>query len=96
MKTIRTLFAALSLATLSLAAFAVQVNINTGDATALAETIDGVGPKLAMTIIQYRQANGPFQSVDELQNVKGIGTKIVEKNRSKMTVGNKKTQSEQQ
>ena len=86
MKTIRTLFASLCLTALSYGAFAGPVNINTADATALAETINGVGPKLAMAIVEYRQSNGLFQSVDELQNVKGIGAKTVEKNRNKITV----------
>lgn len=35
--------------------------------------LPGVGPGLARRIVEYRAANGPFQSVDDLQNVSGIG-----------------------
>jgi competence protein ComEA len=96
MKTIRNLFASLCLAALSCAAFASPVNINTADATALAQTIDGVGPKLAVAIVDYRDSNGPFQSVDELERVKGIGAKTVEKNRNKITVEVEQAQAQPQ
>lgn len=86
MKMIRTLLACLFLSMLSVGAYAVPVNINTADASVLAETITGVGPKLAAAIVQYRKEHGPFQSVDELQKVKGIGATTVEKNRSKLSV----------
>ena len=39
------------------------------------ETLDGIGPGLAGRIIEYRQAHGGFRSVDELQEVSGIGDK---------------------
>ncbi len=86
MKTIRTLLICLFVATLSLAATAEPVNINTEDAATLAESINGVGPKLAAAIVQYRKEYGPFRSVDELQHIKGIGPTTVEKNRANLTV----------
>lgn len=48
------------------------VNINTADATTL-ETLPGIGPSKAATIIAYRQDNGPFATVEAIQNVSGIG-----------------------
>lgn len=48
------------------------VNINSADAAAL-ESLPGVGPSTAQSIIAYRNANGPFASVDDLKKVKGIG-----------------------
>lgn len=48
------------------------VNINTAGATEL-ETLPGVGPVIAQNIIDHRQANGPFGSVDEILEVSGIG-----------------------
>jgi competence protein ComEA len=50
------------------------VDINSADATAL-ETLDGVGPALAQRILAYRTAHGGFRSVNDLQNVTGIGPK---------------------
>lgn len=49
-----------------------KVNINTAGQTEL-ETLPGIGPSLAQRIIEYRETNGNFQSIEDLQNVKGIG-----------------------
>jgi competence protein ComEA len=51
-----------------------KVDINKADATAL-ETLDGVGPALAQRILDYRKAHGGFSSINDLQNVSGIGDK---------------------
>jgi competence protein ComEA len=50
------------------------IDINTADATAL-ETLDGIGPALAQRILAYRTAHGGFRTVNDLQNVTGIGPK---------------------
>lgn len=50
------------------------VNINTDDADRLI-TLRGIGPALAQRIIDYREQNGPFKTIDELKNVRGIGDK---------------------
>jgi competence protein ComEA len=50
------------------------VNLNTADATTL-ETLPRVGPALAGRIIDWREANGGFGSVEDLRNVTGIGDK---------------------
>lgn len=62
------------------------VNINTASQSEL-EMVRGVGPAKAKAIVQYREANGGFKSVDELDNVKGFGKATVEKLRSDLTVG---------
>jgi competence protein ComEA len=49
-----------------------KVNLNTADSTTL-QTLDGVGPSLAQRILAYRAAHGGFRSVNDLQNVTGIG-----------------------
>ncbi len=51
-----------------------KVNINTAEISEL-DSLPGIGPALAERIIQYRQANGPFQSPQDLMNVSGIGEK---------------------
>ncbi len=51
-----------------------SVNINTANEQELCE-LPGVGPTTASQIIQYRSSHGSFQSIDELDNVKGIGPK---------------------
>ncbi len=61
------------------------VNINTADAATL-ETLNGVGPVLAAAIIQYRTENGPFASVDQLDQVSGIGSATLELLRDQVTV----------
>ena len=62
------------------------VDINTADAAAL-QGLPGIGETKAAAIIAHREANGPFASVDDLQNVKGIGEKTLEKLKEHITVG---------
>ncbi|NQS76570.1 MAG: ComEA family DNA-binding protein [Peptococcaceae bacterium] len=62
-----------------------QVNINDADQTQL-ETLPGIGPALAQRIIQHREANGPFQSPEDLKDVSGIGDKKFADLKDKITV----------
>jgi competence protein ComEA len=55
-----------------------SISINSGDLTEL-EKLPGVGPSLAQKIIDYRTEHGPFQSTDDLRNVRGIGEKRLAK-----------------
>lgn len=64
-----------------------KVDINTADAAQLEEVLVGIGASKAQAIVEYRKANGPFKSADELVNVKGIGLKTVERNRDAIAVG---------
>ena len=61
------------------------VNINTADAEKLA-TLKGIGSALAKRIIEYREQNGGFKSVDELKNVRGIGEKKFAAFKDKVTI----------
>jgi len=53
--------------------FAETVNINTADKDTLMTVIKGVGEKRAEAIIAYREQNGPFKSIEELAEVRGVG-----------------------
>ena len=82
---IHTLFAAvLSLLIAAQALATEKVNINTADAAALDRVLVGVGPSKAAAIVEYRKANGPFKSAEELAMVKGIGLSTVEQNRDRI------------
>lgn len=70
----------------SAATQASLININTADAATLDRELNGVGAVKARAIVEYRDANGPFASVDELLEVKGIGAATLEKNRDKLSV----------
>lgn len=61
------------------------VNINTATQSEL-EAIQGVGPAKAKAIVQYREANGKFKNVDELDNVKGFGKASVDKLKEVLSV----------
>ena len=64
---------------------ASRVNLNTADAAAL-ESLPGIGPALAQRIIDYRMANGPFQTTAEIQDVRGSGAGIYAKIKDRITV----------
>lgn len=61
------------------------VNINTADAKVLAK-LKHIGKKKAEAIVAYRTQNGAFSSVDELHKVKGISEKIIEANKSHLSL----------
>ena len=67
-----------------LPASAGLVNINTADAAAL-ETLPGIGPALAQRILDFRQASGPFEQIEDLMEVSGIGPGIFDQIRELIT-----------
>jgi competence protein ComEA len=62
------------------------ININTASAVELGE-LKGIGDAKAKEILEYREKNGPFKSVDDLRQVHGIGNKLLEALRPHITVG---------
>jgi len=77
----------LSLALCPLAVMALEpVNINSADEAAL-QQINGIGASKAKAIIEYRKANGPFATVDDLTKVPGIGEKSLVHLKPQITVG---------
>ena len=61
------------------------VNINTATQSEL-EAVKGLGPSKAKAILEYREKQGKFRSVDDLDNVKGFGKASINKLRSELTV----------
>lgn len=65
------------------------VDLNTATQAEL-EAVNGIGPKKAQAIIEYRKKNGPFKSADDLDKVPGFGAKTVAEVKKEITVGNAK------
>ncbi len=63
-----------------------RVNLNTANTATLEKGLVGIGGVKARAIVDYREAHGAFTSVDELLEVKGIGTATLEKNRDRLTL----------
>ena len=61
------------------------VNINTADQSTL-ETLSGIGPVIASRIIDFRDQNGPFIEIVEIQKVSGIGPATFDKIKDYITV----------
>lgn len=69
----------------SQAGFAEPIDINTASVEVLTE-LKGVGPAKARAIVSYREQYGPFISVGQLAEVRGIGQKFIEQNGANITV----------
>ena len=63
-----------------------KINLNTASAQELSDGLNGIGKVLAKRIVDYREKNGPFRSIEEVKNVSGIGNKIFEQIRDSITV----------
>lgn len=63
----------------------LPVNVNEVDALTLSRVMNGVGPKKAEAIVEYRKQHGRFHTIEELVAVKGIGPGTLNRNRSRIT-----------
>lgn len=61
---------------------AAPVNINKASAEEIDAALNGIGLKTARAIVTFREKQGPFKSIEQLTDVKGVGDKTVEKNRA--------------
>ena len=86
MRIVKILLFTIAVLTSNSIAQAAPVDINTASAELMAVNIKGIGKKKAEAIVTYRRANGPFKRVEELTKVKGIGPKIIKKNRQNLLV----------
>lgn len=68
---------------------AQTVNINNADAATIAENLNGIGEAKARAIVAYRAEHGIFVDEQDLIKVKGIGAKLLERNRSLISFGKK-------
>ncbi|MBI5526672.1 MAG: helix-hairpin-helix domain-containing protein [Deltaproteobacteria bacterium] len=67
-------------------ALSMPIDINSADARDL-EALPSIGPALAARIVEHRTTNGPFQSINDLFFVKGVGPETLKKIAQKVTVG---------
>ena len=65
---------------------ATKVSINHASAEQLAQALNGVGLKKAQAIVSYREEYGPFKTLDDLKQVPGMGSALVERNLSHLTL----------
>ncbi|MDZ7643718.1 MAG: helix-hairpin-helix domain-containing protein [Woeseiaceae bacterium] len=79
--------AVLCAAMFPLFAQAGPVDVNSADAATISAELQGVGMTKARAIVEWREANGPFGSADDLARVKGIGARTVEINRENIRLG---------
>lgn len=70
--------------------YAGPIDVNSATAEQLSESLQGVGPQKAKAIVAYREQHGPFRSVQDLANVKGIGESLLDKNKGLITLGQTK------
>ncbi len=63
-----------------------RVNINTASAGTLDDCLSGIGPAYSQKIVEYREAHGGFKSIEEIQEVRGIGPKTFAKIKDQITV----------
>ena len=68
--------------TLAGLAVAGPVNVNTADAETISAELKGIGLSKARAIVEYREKHGPFQSVEDLALVSGIGERTLERVRA--------------
>jgi competence protein ComEA len=63
-----------------------KININTASLEEL-QTLPRIGPAIAQRIIDYRKEHGPFKRVEDLLKIQGIGERVFEQIKDRVTVG---------
>lgn len=66
-----------------------KININTASASEL-QNLPRIGPRVAQRIVDYRTQNGPFKKIEDLMKVQGIGEKVFEQIKDRISVGENK------
>ncbi len=83
---LKSLFFVVLLSFITFSASAEIVNLNKANASALQHYLKGIGEKKAKKIVEYRQEHKKFKSVEEIQEVKGIGEKLYKKIKSSLSL----------
>lgn len=63
-----------------------KININTASLEEL-QTLPRIGPAIAQRIIDYRKEHGPFKRIEDIMKVQGIGERVFEQIKERITVG---------
>ena len=84
---LNTLLAATLLLFTSAAVVAAPVNVNTASAAQIAAALNGIGNAKAAAIVAYREQHGRFSAPEQLTEVSGIGTKLLDKIRPDLVFG---------
>ncbi|MEW9679299.1 ComEA family DNA-binding protein [Pseudomonas sp. TE50-2] len=63
-----------------------RLDLNKADAFTLQKELNGIGRSKAEAIVEYRENHGPFSSVEELLEIKGIGKALLDRNREKLMI----------
>lgn len=87
-KSIRPVVFILLLAACVFGVQAAPVNINSASAEEIAKALNGIGLAKAAAIVEYREKNGSFKTIEDLALVKGIGNRTLEKNKNDILLGN--------
>ncbi|NOX08041.1 MAG: ComEA family DNA-binding protein [Gammaproteobacteria bacterium] len=70
------------------------LDINVASVKQMMNVLNGIGPYRAAAIVAYRDSNGPFESIEDLSKVKGVGSAIMERNRARIIVKEKRISSD--
>ncbi len=81
-KSIQLVFGLLLTGVVALTSWAGPVDLNSADAETIARELNGVGVARAQAIVEYREQYGAFSSAEDLLNVSGIGTHILQVNKT--------------
>ena len=79
-------FTFLSMSSMVATAAEAAVNINRDSPEVMADGLAGVGIAKAYRIVEYRETYGPFESIEELAEVNGIGSATIERNREQLVI----------
>ncbi len=61
-----------------------KINVNQATVEQLDKGLLGVGPRIAMEIVKHRDQHGPYQSVEDLDKVKYVGSRVLDKNKGRI------------